>query len=83
MSDADLDDDVSDPFDTREIFDLLRDINDPEHPLTLEQLNVVTEDQVTGVGPDSYWEWSGHVKIGKRYILCKIPWVGGDYEQGK
>merc|ERR1719443_2466516 len=23
------------------------DINDPEHPLTLEQLNVVTEDQIT------------------------------------
>ena len=30
----------------REIFDLIRDINDPEHPLTLEQLNVVTEEQI-------------------------------------
>ena len=38
---ADLDPDLRDPFDAREIFDLVRDINDPEHPLTLEQLNVV------------------------------------------
>ena len=28
-------------FDAREIFDHIRNINDPEHPLTLEQLNVV------------------------------------------
>ena len=27
---SELDDDVTDPFDAREIFDLLRDINDPE-----------------------------------------------------
>ena len=46
LTDADIDDSVIDPFDTREIFDLIRDINDPEHPLTLEQLNVVTEEQV-------------------------------------
>ena len=25
---------------------MIRDINDPEHPLTLEQLNVVTEEQI-------------------------------------
>lgn len=49
LTDADFDDSVTDPFDTREIFDLIRDINDPEHPLTLEQLNVVTEDQVHSV----------------------------------
>jgi len=46
LVDADYDDTVVDPFDNREIFDLIREINDPEHPLTLEQLNVVTEDQV-------------------------------------
>ena len=45
-SDADWDDSITDPFDVREIFDLIRDINDPEHPLTLEQLNVVTEEQI-------------------------------------
>jgi hypothetical protein len=30
-----------DPFDEEEVFDMIRSINDPEHPLTLEQLNVV------------------------------------------
>ena len=47
LTEADWDDDVTDPVDVREIFDLIRDINDPEHPLTLEQLNVVTEEQIT------------------------------------
>lgn len=42
-----LDNDVQDPFDEREIFDLIRDINDPEHPLTLEDLNVVSENHIT------------------------------------
>ncbi|KYQ60751.1 hypothetical protein ALC60_00198 [Trachymyrmex zeteki] len=35
------DEDVADEFDAREIFDIIRNINDPEHPLTLEELNVV------------------------------------------
>lgn len=38
-----LDDDVRDEIDAREVFDLLRVINDPEHPLTLEELNVLQE----------------------------------------
>jgi len=41
-----LDDNVVDQIDAREIFDLIRDINDPEHPLTLEQLNVVEEEKI-------------------------------------
>lgn len=40
---AEEDEDVIDEFDAREIFDLIRNINDPEHPLTLEELNVVEE----------------------------------------
>lgn len=40
---TDLDDSVCDPIDAEEVFDLIRAINDPEHPLTLEQLNVVEE----------------------------------------
>ena len=35
------DDNVTDDFDEREVFDLIRNINDPEHPYTLEQLDVV------------------------------------------
>jgi metal-sulfur cluster biosynthetic enzyme len=46
VSDTDWQDDVVDPFDTREVFDLIRNINDPEHPLTLEQLDVVKIDDV-------------------------------------
>lgn len=38
---ANLDDSVDEPIDAAEIFDHIRDINDPEHPYTLEQLNVV------------------------------------------
>jgi len=41
----DEDDRVWDEIDAREIFDLIRGIRDPEHPFTLEQLNVVTEDK--------------------------------------
>ncbi|KAJ3628978.1 hypothetical protein MTP99_013406 [Tenebrio molitor] len=37
------DDNVVDEFDSREVFDLIRDITDPEHPLTLEELHVVQE----------------------------------------
>lgn len=37
----DEDDNIVDKIDEREVFDLLRNINDPEHPLTLEELNVV------------------------------------------
>jgi len=53
LTEADWDESVLDPFDTREIFDLVRDINDPEHPLTLEQLNVVTEEQISVDDPGS------------------------------
>ncbi|XP_043937902.1 cytosolic iron-sulfur assembly component 2B [Protopterus annectens] len=40
------DEDVADKIDDREIFDLIRSINDPEHPLTLEELNVVEQVRV-------------------------------------
>lgn len=39
-TEAELDDNIEDPIDAQEIFDLIRSISDPEHPLTLEQLNV-------------------------------------------
>ncbi|KAM3955160.1 MIP18 family protein galla-2 [Aphomia sociella] len=43
---ADHDEDVADEFDEREIFDLIRNINDPEHPLTLEELRVIEEKNI-------------------------------------
>ncbi|CAK1591692.1 unnamed protein product [Parnassius mnemosyne] len=41
------DENVVDEFDEREIFDLIRNINDPEHPLTLEELRVVEEKNIS------------------------------------
>ncbi|XP_013193857.2 MIP18 family protein galla-2 [Amyelois transitella] len=46
VTSADHDEDVTDEFDEREIFDLIRNINDPEHPLTLEELHVVEEKNI-------------------------------------
>ncbi|GAA5919350.1 hypothetical protein JCM1841_004355 [Sporobolomyces salmonicolor] len=39
--------DVNEDIDEDEIFDLIRSISDPEHPLTLEQLAVVSSSQIT------------------------------------
>lgn len=47
------DEDVVDPIDDREIFDLIRSINDPEHPLSLEELNVVEQVRVNVNDQDS------------------------------
>lgn len=47
VTNSDQDEDVIDEFDEREIFDLIRNINDPEHPLTLEELHVVEEKNIT------------------------------------
>ena len=44
---SDIDTDKRDPITNKEIFDLIRSIDDPEHPLTLEQLNVVLLNQIS------------------------------------
>jgi metal-sulfur cluster biosynthetic enzyme len=44
---------VRDEIDADEIFDVIRNIQDPEHPLTLEQLSVVSRGQVTVQAGDS------------------------------
>jgi metal-sulfur cluster biosynthetic enzyme len=36
-----IDDDEREPFNSQEIFELIRSVRDPEHPLSLEELNVV------------------------------------------
>ncbi|KAH9821327.1 hypothetical protein DFH28DRAFT_1092937 [Melampsora americana] len=40
------------PIDSNEIFDLIRSITDPEHPLTLEDLSVVSSDQIQVTYPE-------------------------------
>ncbi|XP_074584908.1 protein AE7-like [Curcuma longa] len=37
---------AAEPIDQLEIFDHVRDIKDPEHPYSLEELKVVTEDSI-------------------------------------
>ncbi|KAL8503499.1 hypothetical protein ACS0TY_022300 [Phlomoides rotata] len=43
---VDVDEYAIEPIDQLEIFEHIRDIKDPEHPLSLEQLNVITEDAI-------------------------------------
>ncbi len=40
------DEDERDAFTSEEVFELVRNLNDPEHPLTLEQLKVATLENV-------------------------------------
>jgi|EP01033_Poteriospumella_lacustris_P005563 metal-sulfur cluster biosynthetic enzyme len=40
------DEEEREPFSAEEIFELIRNLNDPEHPLTLQQLNVVTVENI-------------------------------------
>uniref|UniRef100_A0A915LI98 MIP18 family-like domain-containing protein n=1 Tax=Meloidogyne javanica TaxID=6303 RepID=A0A915LI98_MELJA len=46
------DENIEDPIDAQEVFDYIKDISDPEHPYTLEQLNVVQEELIyVGLDP--------------------------------
>lgn len=41
-----VDECAAEPIDQEEIFDHIRDIKDPEHPYSLEELKVITEDSI-------------------------------------
>ncbi|KAJ2797740.1 MIP18 protein galla-2 [Coemansia sp. 'formosensis'] len=43
---SDFDDGIDDPIDSEEVYELIRNINDPEHPLTLEQLHVTNREHI-------------------------------------
>ncbi|XP_059656909.1 protein AE7 [Cornus florida] len=43
---GDVEEYAVEPIDSLEIFDHIRDIKDPEHPYSLEELKVITEDAV-------------------------------------
>ncbi|KAI3830862.1 hypothetical protein MKX03_015567, partial [Papaver bracteatum] len=43
---TDVDEYTIEPIDQLEVFDILKDIKDPEYPYSLEELKVVTEDSV-------------------------------------
>jgi len=40
------DETAREPFTSEEVFEIIRTLNDPEHPLTLQELNVVSEENV-------------------------------------
>lgn len=46
LTESDYDNSVDDEIDAREIFDIIRNVQDPEHPLTLEELNVVDVESI-------------------------------------
>lgn len=47
LTDDDYNNEIEDKLDEREIFDMIRNIQDPEHPLTLEELNVVDIESIS------------------------------------
>ncbi|KAJ3411468.1 fumarase fum1 [Chytridiales sp. JEL 0842] len=55
-SDYENDDSVVDQIDADEIYDLIRNINDPEHPLTLEQLHVAQLEHIDVVPETNHSE---------------------------
>ena len=46
IANTDYDNNIEDNMDEREIFDIIRNLQDPEHPLTLEELNVLDIESV-------------------------------------
>lgn len=46
ISETDFDNNYEDEMDEREVFDIIRHLQDPEHPLSLEELNVLDIDSV-------------------------------------
>ncbi|XP_031377911.1 protein AE7 isoform X2 [Punica granatum] len=51
---ANVDEYAVEPIDQLEIFDHLRDIKDPEHPYSLEELKVISEDAIEVDDSNSY-----------------------------
>ncbi|KAI8322569.1 DUF59-domain-containing protein [Martensiomyces pterosporus] len=59
IQESDFDDSIGDPIDSSEVYELIRNINDPEHPLTLEQLHVTNREHV-------------HVDDSENYVLIEF-----------
>jgi metal-sulfur cluster biosynthetic enzyme len=59
-----MDSKIQDEIDNYEIYDIIKSINDPEHPLTLEQLSIVSPKNIV-VEPEKK-----HIKV---YFTPTIP----------
>jgi len=67
-----FDEETYDKFDSLEIFEILRRINDPEHPVvTLEQLNVIKHEQiyVDNENDETLYILCNHLKYNTRMSL--------------
>ena len=57
----------------------IRDITDPEHPYSLEQLNVVEEDLITVQDESGYVKWVSSIYRGCEFArVCLLNAVGTD-----
>ena len=63
---AEEDEGTRDPFDAEEVFEHIKDINDPEHPYSLEQ--------VSG-GGDALVRDGQHARCFVTHVLCVCAWV--------
>ncbi|KAJ1864854.1 hypothetical protein LPJ73_000170 [Coemansia sp. RSA 2703] len=54
VQETDFDDDVRDLVDPEEVYELIRNITDPEHPLTLEQLHVTNKEHIYVDDPSNH-----------------------------
>ena len=63
------------PLAAYEVFDLIRDIKDPEHPHTLEELGVVAENSVEMVGEEAARESRGGAGGSKSRCAPRHPHV--------
>lgn len=60
LTETDYDNSFEDLMDEREVFDTIRNLQDPEHPLTLEQLNVVDIESI---------------KVDNKNFLCRVEFT--------
>jgi hypothetical protein len=67
---AEHDGDGREPIDAAEIFEHIRDITDPEHPYSLEQLNVVEEELINVDDPAGYVRYAVPAAAGFLLLLC-------------
>jgi hypothetical protein len=72
------------PIDALEVFEHIRDITDPEHPYTLEQLNVVEERLIDVADGRSrvrcvVVHHGAAIKPQRRHRF-KLRWVAGAYQ---
>ena len=60
LSETDYDNNHEDSIDEREVFDIIRHLQDPEHPLSLEELNVLDIESI---------------KMDNKNMICRVEFT--------